>query len=90
MDIHLSSNSIGSFQQTHFAGLYFTEHLKRNEDIPNIKTSIRLLNHIFFLALDIPEYQRQLATPNVPKYSTALLNLAEKTENQELQVHSTL
>ncbi|GJJ07200.1 hypothetical protein Clacol_001400 [Clathrus columnatus] len=59
--------------------------LSRNEDIPNLKASIRLLNYIFFVTHDISEFQRQLATPNVPKYSTALLNLAERTEVLELQ-----
>lgn len=54
--------------------------------MPNMKASIRLLDYIFFQALSTSEFQRQLAFPNVPKYSAALLNLAEKTEGSELQV----
>lgn len=47
---------------------------------------MRLLNHIFSTATDVPEFQRQLATPNVPKYSLALIALADKQEDREVKV----
>lgn len=36
--------------------------------------------------MDIPEYQRQVCTPNVPKFSTAIVTLGEKTSDLELKV----
>jgi hypothetical protein len=36
--------------------------------------------------MDVPEFQRQLATPNVPKFSLALMVLAEKPDGQEVGV----
>lgn len=47
---------------------------------------MRLLALVFSAAVDIPEFQRQLATPNVPKFSLAVLALAEKHHDRELQV----
>lgn len=59
---------------------------KKAEPVPNLKAAIRLLCHIFSAATDIPEFQRQLATPNVPKFSIAVLTLADKHHDRELQV----
>lgn len=60
--------------------------LKRNETPPTWKACIRLLVFIFTSTIGIPEFQRQLATPNVPKLSAALLSLAEKNEDHEIRV----
>lgn len=59
---------------------------KKAEPVPNLKAALRLLCHIFSTATDIPEFQRQLATPNVPKFSIAVLTLADKHHDRELQV----
>lgn len=59
---------------------------KKAEPVPNLKAATRLLCHIFSAATDIPEFQRQLATPNVPKFSLAVLALADKHHDRELQV----
>jgi hypothetical protein len=40
-----------------------------------VKAAARLLEHIFSQAVDLQEFQRQIATPNVPKYAMALLQL---------------
>ena len=47
---------------------------------------MRLLNYIFSAATDVPEFQRQMATPNVPKFSLALIALAEKQDDREVKV----
>lgn len=60
--------------------------LSRNEPAPTLKASIRLLCQIFTSATDVPEFQRQLATPNVPKFSAALISLADKQHDRELKV----
>lgn len=60
--------------------------LSRNEPAPTLKASIRLLALIFSSATDVPEFQRQLATPNVPKFSTALISLVDKQYDRELKV----
>ena len=49
---------------------------QKPEPAPTHKAAVRLLAHIFAAAPAAPEFQRQLATPNVPKYSAALLALA--------------
>ena len=36
--------------------------------------------------MDVPEFQRQLCTPNVPKFANALISLAEKETNTEVYV----
>ena len=59
--------------------------MKKPEPIPLIKAAVRLLLQIFSGTMDIPELQRHLATPNVPKFSLALLALGERRE-KELKV----
>ncbi|KAI0320268.1 rRNA processing/ribosome biogenesis-domain-containing protein [Amylostereum chailletii] len=54
--------------------------LTKSEPAPVLKIATRLLLHIFSAATDIPEFQRQLATPNVPKFSLALIALAVRPE----------
>ncbi|EKM59257.1 uncharacterized protein PHACADRAFT_113693 [Phanerochaete carnosa HHB-10118-sp] len=60
--------------------------LLKNEAPAALKATIRLLRFIFAEAVNYPEFQRQVATPNVPKLSLALVPLAEKTDNEEVQV----
>jgi len=36
--------------------------------------------------MDVPEFQRQVATPNVQKFTTALIGLAEKHVDLEFKV----
>ncbi|KAI0050180.1 hypothetical protein FA95DRAFT_1555880 [Auriscalpium vulgare] len=60
--------------------------LSKSEPAAVLKAAVRLLLHMFSAALDIPEFQRQLATPNVPKFSAALLALAEKHENHAVKL----
>ena len=61
--------------------------LQKNDSTPTLKASIRLLRFIFAEASNFPEFQRQVATPNVPKFSQALVSLAEKNDDEELQVN---
>ncbi|KZT29266.1 hypothetical protein NEOLEDRAFT_1127941 [Neolentinus lepideus HHB14362 ss-1] len=60
--------------------------LSKNEPLPNLKAAIRLLRYIFSGATDTPEFQRQLVTPNVPKYSQAVIALAEKHDDPDLKL----
>ncbi|KIP10671.1 hypothetical protein PHLGIDRAFT_125372 [Phlebiopsis gigantea 11061_1 CR5-6] len=58
----------------------------KNEPQPTLKAVIRLLRFVFAEAVNFPEFQRHVATPNVPKFSLALIQLSEKNEDEELQV----
>ncbi|EPQ59104.1 hypothetical protein GLOTRDRAFT_103172 [Gloeophyllum trabeum ATCC 11539] len=60
--------------------------LSKNEPLPNLKAAIRLLRYIFSGATDTPEFQRQLVTPNIPKYSQAIIALAEKQDDAVLKI----
>lgn len=51
-----------------------------------MKASIRLLLIIFSAGTGIPEFQRQVATPNVPKFTAALLGLFDKHNDEKLKV----
>lgn len=53
-----------------------------------MKAVIRLLRFVFAEAVNFPEFQRHVATPNVPKFSLALIQLSEKNEDEELQVRT--
>ncbi|KAL1708625.1 rRNA processing/ribosome biogenesis-domain-containing protein [Schizophyllum commune] len=59
--------------------------LSRNETLPVIKAAIRLTYTIFSAATDVPEFQRQISTPNVPKFATAIIPLVEKYTDVELK-----
>lgn len=59
---------------------------KKQEPLPTLKAAIRLLTHIFSVAIDTPEFQRQIASPNVPKFSLALIVIAEEHASRELKV----
>ncbi|PSS35412.1 hypothetical protein PHLCEN_2v1567 [Hermanssonia centrifuga] len=52
----------------------------------SITFTIRLLRYVFTNATDVPEFQRQVSTPNVPKFSLALINLADKHEDQDVKL----
>ncbi|KAI0033323.1 rRNA processing/ribosome biogenesis-domain-containing protein [Vararia minispora EC-137] len=54
--------------------------LSKSETASVLKAAVRLLAYILAAAQDVPEFQRQLATPNAPKVATALLGLAEKRD----------
>ncbi|KAL1723421.1 rRNA processing/ribosome biogenesis-domain-containing protein [Schizophyllum commune] len=59
--------------------------LSRNETLPVVKAAIRLTYTIFSAATDVPEFQRQISTPNVPKFATAIIPLVEKYTDVELK-----
>ncbi|KAJ7721169.1 rRNA processing/ribosome biogenesis-domain-containing protein [Mycena maculata] len=60
--------------------------LSKKESAPIICASLRLLRVIFSAATDVPEFQRQVATPNVSKFTAALIPLAEKHVDVELKI----
>ncbi|KIM46351.1 hypothetical protein M413DRAFT_441439 [Hebeloma cylindrosporum] len=60
--------------------------LSRNETLPTLKAALRLLRVIFTAATDISEFQRQVAVPNVVKFTTATLHLAENHSDIELKI----
>ncbi|KAG6854907.1 hypothetical protein C0991_012097 [Blastosporella zonata] len=41
---------------------------------------------IFSAGVGTPEYQRQVATPNIPKFTVAIIAIAEKNVDQELRI----
>ncbi|KAH9006875.1 rRNA processing/ribosome biogenesis-domain-containing protein, partial [Lactarius hatsudake] len=62
--------------------LYF----QKEEPVPTLKAVTRLLTYIFSVAIDTPEFQRQIASPNVPKFSLALTIVAEDHPSRELRL----
>ncbi|KAI0004959.1 rRNA processing/ribosome biogenesis-domain-containing protein [Russula compacta] len=58
----------------------------KQEPLPTLKAAIRLLTHIFSVVTDTPEFQRQIASPNVPKFSLALIIVAEGHPSRELKL----
>jgi len=60
--------------------------LSRNEPVPTLKSVIRLVRLICIAGLGTPEFQRQVVTPNVPKFTAAIVGLAEKHHDEELKV----
>ncbi|KAF8505717.1 rRNA processing/ribosome biogenesis-domain-containing protein [Russula emetica] len=60
--------------------------LSKQVPLPTLKTATRLLTHIFSVARDTPEFQRQIASPNVPKFSLALIAIAEDHSSRELML----
>lgn len=59
--------------------------LTKPEPLPLLKASIRYLRHVLSAVTDVPELQRQLATPTVPKFSQALVYIVEKAADYELK-----
>ncbi|KAI9507018.1 rRNA processing/ribosome biogenesis-domain-containing protein [Russula earlei] len=58
----------------------------KQEPLPTLKAATRLLTHIFSVAIDNPEFQRQIASPNVPKFSLALIAIVEDHPSRELKL----
>ncbi|KAH9077235.1 hypothetical protein EDB83DRAFT_2311797 [Lactarius deliciosus] len=61
---------------------------RKEEPVPTLKAVTRLLTYIFSVAIDTPEFQRQIASPNVPKFSLALTIVAEDHPSRELRCWS--
>ncbi|CAK5275479.1 unnamed protein product [Mycena citricolor] len=59
--------------------------LSKQEPVPVLAASIRLLRILFTEAADMPEFQRQVATPNVAKFTTACMALVDKQSDVELR-----
>jgi hypothetical protein len=59
---------------------------KKQEPVPTLKVAMRLLTHVFSVAIDTPEFQRQVASPNIPKFGLALIVVAEDHPSRELKV----
>ncbi|KAL0573964.1 hypothetical protein V5O48_007979 [Marasmius crinis-equi] len=53
--------------------------LSRKEPPPVTKAALNLCRVIFTTAHDSPEFQRQVSTPNVPKFTAALIQCVEST-----------
>jgi hypothetical protein len=64
----------------------FSRDTKKTEPVPTLKAAIRLLSQIFNMAKDVPEFQRQVATPNVSKFSLVLIGLVQNQTDKELKV----
>ncbi|KAG1755494.1 rRNA processing/ribosome biogenesis-domain-containing protein [Suillus lakei] len=79
----LSKSTMTEFAQS-WAGLALSI-LTKPEPLPLLKASIRYLRHVLSAATDVPELQRQLATPTVPKFSQALVSIAERATDYELK-----
>ncbi|KAI0268321.1 rRNA processing/ribosome biogenesis-domain-containing protein [Gloeopeniophorella convolvens] len=60
----------------------------KQEPVPILKAAARLLTCIFLAATEFPELQRQIASPNVPKFSTALAVVAEEHLDRDLKLSS--
>ncbi|KAF8238885.1 hypothetical protein L208DRAFT_1421135 [Tricholoma matsutake] len=80
----LSKNTMVEFSQS-WLGVALPI-LSRNEPLPNLKSAIRLVRLILVAGLGAPEFQRQVVTPNVPKFTTAIIGLAEKYHDEELKL----
>ncbi|KAF8842739.1 hypothetical protein BDN67DRAFT_965401 [Paxillus ammoniavirescens] len=52
--------------------------LSKPEPIPILKASIRYSRLVFGVAVNHPEFQRQVAAPAIPRVSSALLTIAEQ------------
>jgi rRNA processing/ribosome biogenesis len=99
-NFYLKTLGAGSAQPCHYfqsvclpiSSLHTTHSAKKQEALPTLKAATRLLTHIFSVAVDTPEFQRQIASPNVPKFSLALVAAAEDHPSLELKVdhHDTL
>ncbi|KAJ3935036.1 MAG: rRNA processing/ribosome biogenesis-domain-containing protein [Lentinula lateritia] len=59
--------------------------LSKKEPLPNLIASINLCRMVFRNATDTPEFQRQVSTPNVSKFTTALIVFLENDSDLELK-----
>ncbi|KAF9491359.1 hypothetical protein BDN71DRAFT_1490338 [Pleurotus eryngii] len=57
----------------------------KTECVPVAKAAIRLAVHILMVCADVPEFQRQISTPNVAKFTSSLINRTEKSTSIELK-----
>ncbi|KAI0832574.1 rRNA processing/ribosome biogenesis-domain-containing protein [Trametes gibbosa] len=57
-----------------------------NQPVPTTKAAIRLLRLVLSNAMDVPEFQRQLCVPNVPKFCNALIAIAEGQSNPDVHL----
>ncbi|TDL29691.1 hypothetical protein BD410DRAFT_758724 [Rickenella mellea] len=60
--------------------------LSRVERLAVWTAAIKLLAFIFVSTLGVPEFQRQLAIPNIPKFSLAIVTLVQKNNDQDLKI----
>nr|GAT59990.1 predicted protein [Mycena chlorophos] len=60
--------------------------LAKKEPSPVHSAAVRLLRVIFSAATEMNEFQRQVATPNVLKFTTSLMPLAENHPDVDLKV----
>ncbi|KDQ29473.1 hypothetical protein PLEOSDRAFT_1076209 [Pleurotus ostreatus PC15] len=73
-----AGKSLATFLQIHLAS-------DKTECVPVAKAAIRLGVLILMACADIPEFQRQISTPNVAKFTSSLIILAEKSASLELK-----
>ncbi|KAJ7590791.1 rRNA processing/ribosome biogenesis-domain-containing protein [Mycena floridula] len=59
--------------------------LSKKDPAPVIKSAVHLCRTIFSSAVDIPEFQRQVSTPNVPKFNAVTIALLEGSSDSELR-----
>lgn len=59
---------------------------QKKETVAVLKGSVHLCRCIFSSATDLPEFQRQVAVPNVPKFIAAMIALLEADCDAELKV----
>lgn len=60
--------------------------LQKNETPPCVKACIRLMRFIFSNSVGHAEFQRQVALPNIVKFSQALIEIIGKYESEKLKV----
>ncbi|THV08346.1 hypothetical protein K435DRAFT_740384 [Dendrothele bispora CBS 962.96] len=60
--------------------------ISKKEPLPVVRAAVILCRAVFTFATDTPEFQRQVSTPNVPKFTAALITLLEKESDVELKV----
>ncbi|EEB92785.1 hypothetical protein MPER_08656, partial [Moniliophthora perniciosa FA553] len=60
--------------------------LTRKEPLPVLKAALNLCRIIFTSAVDTPELQRQVTSPNIPKFNSALIHCLENSPDLELKV----
>ncbi|KAF7301847.1 RIX1 domain-containing protein [Mycena indigotica] len=60
--------------------------LAKKEATPVLSAAIHLLGLIFSSATNMHEFQRQVSTPNVLKFTTALISLGESHPDTELRI----
>jgi len=65
------------------ASTFFTQLIsfcvtgQRKEPLPVIKAAMALCRVVFTTATDVPEFQRQVSTPNIPKFTAALVQCVD-------------